>query len=254
MSRAPGASARKRERLRKPGIRGKIENVKQTGPAELPAWLPSGRHDIPRDVVIRSQRARVLRAMAESTAERGYAATTVAQVIDRAGVSRATFYELFADKEDCLLAAIREVVGRATTTVAEARSRSDEDLGSLGAGIRALLELFSAEPAFARLTVLECRSSTPRALELYLSTVRATVSLLAQGEFASGGPVPPDVAARAAFGGVEALIRKEIENGRAENLPELLPQLVYCALVPFQGIEEALRRASFAREQSTMGG
>jgi AcrR family transcriptional regulator len=240
--------------LRKPEIRGKIKNVKQAGPAELPAWLPSGRHDIPRDVVIRSQRARVLRAMAESTAERGYGATTVAQVIDRAGVSRATFYELFSDKEECFLAAIREVVGRVTTTVAEARARPDEELGSLGSGIRALLELFAEEPAFARLVVLECRSSTPRALDLYLSTMRATVSLLGQGEHASGGPVSSSVAARAAFGGVEALIRKEIENDRAENLPELLPQLVYCALVPFRGIDEALRRAGFAREQSTMGG
>ncbi|HEY6771384.1 MAG TPA: TetR/AcrR family transcriptional regulator [Solirubrobacterales bacterium] len=204
--------------------------------------------------MIRSQRVRILRAMAEAAAERGYAGTTVAQVIEGAGVSRTTFYELFADKEDCFLAAIRDVVARATTAVAEARARPDEDLGSLGAGILALLEFFAAEPAYARLLVLESRNSTPRAVELYLSAVRATVSLIGQGEFASDVPVSSALAARAAYGGAETLISKHIENDRAESLPELLPQLVYCTLVPFRGVDEALGRASLAREKSTMGG
>ena len=71
----------------------------------VPRSLPRGRHAAAREVVLASQRGRLLEAMAQCVAEQGYAATTVAQVIARAGVSRKTFYEQFADKRACFLAA-----------------------------------------------------------------------------------------------------------------------------------------------------
>src|SRR5215475_4448379 len=67
--------------------------------------LPRGRHGLSRRAVTESQRRRILRALVEAVADRGYAETRVADVIAVAGVSRKTFYELFADKEDCFLAA-----------------------------------------------------------------------------------------------------------------------------------------------------
>ena len=74
-------------------------------PPSTPNRLPSGRHGLPRETVAASQRARMIDAMAAVVAEKGYAATTVADVVERAGVSRRTFYEQFADKEACFLAA-----------------------------------------------------------------------------------------------------------------------------------------------------
>src|SRR5919201_6795907 len=67
--------------------------------------LPRGRHRLSREEVIASQRGRMLAAMAEVVAQKGYARTTVADVLSRARVSRETFYEQFSDKEDCFLAA-----------------------------------------------------------------------------------------------------------------------------------------------------
>ena len=70
-------------------------------PDTAPARLPRGRHGLSREEVVESQRGRLLRAMADAVADKGYAETSVAEVIARAGVSRETFYEQFSSKEDC---------------------------------------------------------------------------------------------------------------------------------------------------------
>jgi AcrR family transcriptional regulator len=205
--------------------------------------------------VIRSQRTRILQAMAETTAERGYAATSVAQVIERAGVSSTTYYELFRDKEDCFLAVVREIIAQATVVVTEAYGRRGDDLDLVSDAIRSLLELFAEQPAQARLLFLECRSSTPRALDLYMSGARALLSMLGRG-WAANPPsgVSPAIAARAAFGAAEALIRNEIAQGRTERLSELLPEIVYCAVVPFRGLDEAIARSKLAGDRARVGG
>jgi Bacterial regulatory proteins, tetR family len=74
--------------------------------------LPSGRHTLPRERVVRSQRDRLLDAMAEICASDGYGAATVAAIVARAGVSRKTFSEQFTDREACLLAAYDAILAR----------------------------------------------------------------------------------------------------------------------------------------------
>jgi AcrR family transcriptional regulator len=206
--------------------------------------LPAGRqrHELPRDAVVASQRNRLLQAMAECVAERGYAATTVAQVVRRAGVSSATFYELFHDKEACFLALMREIIAQATVVVTEAYGRDRPPLELLRDGLGALLELLRSEPAWAKVLFLSSRSSTPRALDLYMSGVRAVASILGTGQ---GTPrdsrLDPWSVARIVLGGCETIIRREISAGRTEQLPEILPQLMYCALVPIAGQDVAVR-------------
>src|SRR5947208_16592512 len=91
--------------MAKTGIPGS-DGRKRPSPRDVtPRSLPRGRHAAARDVVLASQRGRLLEAMAQCVAEQSYAATTVAQVIARAGVSRKTFYEHFPDKRACFLAA-----------------------------------------------------------------------------------------------------------------------------------------------------
>src|SRR5687768_18574853 len=72
---------------------------------DIPRRLPRGTHGLDRDVVEASQRTRLLEAVGRAVAERGYAAATIDDVVRRAGVSKKTFYEHFADKQDCFLAA-----------------------------------------------------------------------------------------------------------------------------------------------------
>src|SRR5438874_4109885 len=67
--------------------------------------LPRGHHRLSRDEVGAAQRTRLLLAVVEVVAERGYAGATVGDVLRRARISRQTFYENFSNKEDCFLAA-----------------------------------------------------------------------------------------------------------------------------------------------------
>src|SRR5215470_2187618 len=82
--------------------------------------LPRGRHRLSREAVMSSQRTRALQAMTQAVADRGYADTRVVDIIQRAGLSRKTFYELFEDKEACFLAAYDLVFGRLYAKTQEA--------------------------------------------------------------------------------------------------------------------------------------
>src|SRR5919197_4804648 len=117
------------------------------GELAVPAGpLPAGRHSLTRDVVLASQRGRLLEAMAQAVAQHGYGATTVAHVVALAGVSRKTFYEHFRDKEDCFLAlydtGIAYLLGRIAETVGDEMPGADSR-ARLAAGLRAFLAVLA---------------------------------------------------------------------------------------------------------------
>ncbi|MRH86239.1 TetR family transcriptional regulator [Nocardia sp. SYP-A9097] len=129
--------------------------------------LPRGRHGLPRETVIAAQRDRILLAMAEAMAESGYVGTPVAAVIKRAGVSRETFYEQFRSKEDCFEAAYERAVelmlaGILAVTGAEfdGETQSERIERVLGAYLDAL----AAEPAYARVFLVEVYAVGPEAI------------------------------------------------------------------------------------------
>jgi AcrR family transcriptional regulator len=131
--------------------------------------LPRGRHKLPRKEVVRSQRERLLTAMAEAMAEKGYAETSVADVLRRARVSRETFYEQFASKQDCFIAAyemaavmiLRHMEGASRPSGAPSGSPVERFDRALGAYLDAL----ASEPAFARLFLVEVYAAGELALE-----------------------------------------------------------------------------------------
>src|SRR5689334_20039095 len=112
--------------------------------------LPRGPHRLTRETVVESQRGRMLDAMAQAVAEKGYPATTVADVIAHAGVSRKTFYEHFRDKEDCFLAAYDTGVELLLGELRAAGDDTQDPLERARARTRAYLETLASEPAFAR--------------------------------------------------------------------------------------------------------
>src|SRR4051812_13310919 len=126
--------------------------------APVPRSLPRGRHAAAREIVLASQRGRLLEAMAQCVAEQGYAATTVALVIARAGVSRKTFYEHFPDKQACFLAAWEVGTDILLEQVLAAGAEADGWRARLRAGADAFLEILAAEPAFARSFMIEVLS------------------------------------------------------------------------------------------------
>jgi AcrR family transcriptional regulator len=123
--------------------------------------------------VASSQRARLLAAMATVVARKGYAATTVADVVSAAGVSRSTFYELFTSKEACFLDAYREGVDELLGAVREAVHEAEDDWrAQLRAGIRAYLAQLAREDSFARIYIDEIHAAGSNALAARAEALR----------------------------------------------------------------------------------
>ena len=191
-------------------------------------------------------RDRILEAMAVCCAELGYLETTIEVVIERAGVDRGSFDSHFSGKEDCALAALNGIISETLTTVSMAADGSSE-LERRTSQIKAVLELMQARPAFARLGFLQARQgASRRAHDGYESAARVLALMMERAQGA--GLRPPAGAARAALGGGEAVIRRELVAGRDQQLQRLLPDFVYAALVPFVGQREALRQSRVAAE------
>ena len=205
--------------------------------------LPSGRHGLSRDEVVQSQRDRMIEAMISAVAEKGFSETTVADIISRAGVSRATFYEQFADKEDCFIAAYADVMGRMLAFVAEGfAAEGDRDwVDSVRGGARSLLTYLAQNPVAVRVGIVEGFGAGSRARDRYQEAVGSFFPFLDAGrELIDDGDRVPGEAARVVVGGISALIFNEASAGRAENLPNLLPEMVYLAVVPYVGHEGAM--------------
>jgi AcrR family transcriptional regulator len=218
--------------------------------ADLPEREPQEIGSHRRDIVAPSERDRLIEAMALTCAERGYAATSVEEVITRAGVSRRGFEENFADKADCGVAAVNQILADITAAASIAYSPEYSEWEKILRGVRALLELMAARPSFAGLDLIEARQGMgPEGYELYTAGIRVLAAMLDRLQTnALAGIARPPSAIRGAIGGAEALIRRELLAGRPELLPELLPDIIYGMLAPYLDQQEALRYATLARE------
>jgi len=183
--------------------------------------LPRGRHGLTRDEVLASQRRRMLAAIAEAVSHKGFAGVSVADVIARAGVSRETFYEQFANKEDCFLQAldagadrVLKVLGAALAEPADTRA---ERLGNV---LDAYLHALAAEPAFAKAFLIDAYGAGPRAtarrIELQQRFVDVVAGILGTRSFAC----------EAVVAAVSSLATARVGTGRAGELPELREPLV----------------------------
>ncbi|MCO5314690.1 MAG: TetR/AcrR family transcriptional regulator [Solirubrobacterales bacterium] len=207
--------------------------------------LPSGRHNLPREFVINSQRDRLLDSMAEACSEKRYAEVSVADVVARARVSRSTFYEIFPDKEACFLAAYDAILGRFVSEVI--RACSDRGLTwteQVEIGIETSLNFLAAEPAFARMCIVDMFSAGQSALDRYLSALRLISGFIDTGRQRMPGneDVPPSVAGMV-VGGAAVVIRGEIVDERTELLPAVGPDLLYGILAHYVDQDEALAQA-----------
>jgi AcrR family transcriptional regulator len=172
--------------------------------------LPPGPRGIPPDVVARNQRERLIAAMADVCAEKGYASTPVAEVARRAGVSSVTFYKQFADKRDCMLAAHRQLLGRLLEAIDNV-DESDEAAGGSRAALRMALGLLAADPPSARLLAVEILAAGPEGAKRHDAMVEAFAKRLGVDWVRAAG--------------VLALIGKVVMAGEAERLPQLEEEL-----------------------------
>ncbi|MEU7139478.1 TetR/AcrR family transcriptional regulator [Nocardia sp. NPDC046473] len=121
--------------------------------------LPRGRHGLPREQVVASQRERILIAMAEAMVENGYVGTSVAAILKRAGVSRETFYEQFRSKEACFEAAyeraVQNLLGRIEDVSGDPTEPEPDGMARMDRIFAAYLQHLVDDPASARLFLVE---------------------------------------------------------------------------------------------------
>jgi AcrR family transcriptional regulator len=188
----------------------------------IPRRLPRGTHGLDRDVVEASQRTRLLEAVGRAVAERGYAAATIDDVVRRAGVSKKTFYEHFADKEDCFLAAYEAASEELLERVREAHAIHDDWLERTRAGVRAYLRWLAAEPALARVFLIEVAAAGPRALECREALRDRYAELIRERR---PSDLPFEIL-HAVVAAVDDVVVRHIRERGAERLPELEPILM----------------------------
>lgn len=202
--------------------------------------FPAGVRTLPPDLIKAIQRARLLAAMTDAVSETGYNALTVQHVLTRAGISRPTFYEQFEDKEDCFLAAF---------DAAAAHLRSEVEASVAGAGpgwrdrlrsgIAGLLRFIDTEPEAARTVIVEARASTPAGLrrrDELLDRFAACIDALVREDL---DEAPSAIAAAGVVGGIESVLYTRLRRDETEKLDELLPSLMYFAVLSYAGREAA---------------
>jgi AcrR family transcriptional regulator len=187
--------------------------------------LPAGAHGIPADVVARNQRERLVAAVAEACAERGYAETSVADLARRAGVSTATFYKLFPGKRECALEAHRELLERLLEEVDRACVEAGEGAGRLRAGIGTALELLAADPPTARLLTVEVMALGPEGSERNDAAIGSFASRLRAALGTGADPARPH-GDWAMVASASMLVGRRVMAGEAATLDELVDELV----------------------------
>jgi AcrR family transcriptional regulator len=190
--------------------------------------------------VIYNQRERILDAVANLSAERGYAALTVEGVAERAAVSLQAFYEHFTGKEDAFLLAYETGHAKSLATVERAFAAQPDWPQGVRAGIAALFGFLAAEPAFAKLALVDSLTATRRTAALATAGVATYAELLTPGLVqARDLALPPAVTIEALAGGLSEMCLTYALLDRVADLPELLPRATYFALAPFVGPEQA---------------
>ncbi len=206
--------------------------------ADSESRFPSGPRRLPGDLVRAIQRERLLVGMLRAASELGYRSTNVQDVIERAGVSRPTFYEHFSNKDDCFLAAFDTSAARLRERIADAADEGGNVWRDrLRCGFAALLAFVACEPEAARMVIVEARAACPDAalrrvalLDHFASCIDGKVR-----ELLPAGDTHSAVTASGVVGGVESLLYARLNKGEIDDLPALLPSLMYFAVLPYEG-------------------
>jgi AcrR family transcriptional regulator len=195
------------------------------------------RPELPREFVASHKRRRMMDAIAELTAEQGYEATKIADIVRRAAVARKTLYDNFDGKEDLFLSAVDATMGEMRVAVEEGCERSESPEGQVIGGLEGLLEYISQHPAATRMCMVESISATRSSARLYDAGMRDFVDRLRNS--ALDGSDLPETIEESLVGGVAWILQQQIRRGEAERVGDLLPELSQFVLSPYLGVGNA---------------
>jgi len=191
----------------------------------------------------------MLTAMVQEVSERGAANVSVAHVVGRSGVSRRTFYEIFADRDDCFLAAFDEALEHASAVVVPAYGTGAAWLARVRAGLAALLGFLDGDRAAARLLIVESLAAGPKALQRRQEVIAVLVSVVERGRTEGKANLdPPALTAEAIVGGLLSVIHGRLAGSDSEasgtgvrgdatdgSLFELVGPLIGMIVLPYLG-------------------
>jgi len=204
--------------------------------------LPRGPHNLSREQVEESQRARLLMAMVDAVASKGYANTSVADVLARSGVSRATFYEQFKDKEDCFRAAYETAAGQIATMMTNglmallasgSQTGRRDPMEMLDRLLAVYLNTLSSQPGLARTFLIEVYAAGPKAVEQRRASMERFIDIAVQALKDQPGPFGAGPDQRFAIGmlvnAISSLVTNLVGTGEYQRLPELRAPLMKLA-------------------------
>ncbi len=183
--------------------------------------LPSGRHDLSRQFVVKNQRERIVDATASIVAEKGLAALTIPEIARRANVSHQTFYEMYPTKHDAFLGAQKIGLHQALLVTVQAYDAHKDDWPkAIAAGLRALLDYLASEPAHSHLNLVDTFAASPDAIEIRDTRLRAFAAYLQPGYHHAPKDHPvPGIAPEAIAGGIWQVLNHYIEDERTSEPP-----------------------------------
>jgi AcrR family transcriptional regulator len=192
--------------------------------------IPAGRHTLPPERVAELQKERLMRAMADCTAQQGYQSTTIADVVKVAQTSRSAFYEHFADKEECFLEAYGQMTRAFIGASLEAAAQKADWQDKLDAGIATYFRWMAERPEVAASTIVEVHKVGPRGLEARYRALRdwmRTIEGVAVLAHRAGADIPEldEVACAAIIVTAEAYVHDYARRGVVERVEEVTPRV-----------------------------
>ena len=197
----------------------------------------------------------MLQATSELVAVRGYQQTTIELIANSASVSLKTFYEQFATKEECLLAAFDNDLEAAAEVFDELLDPEAPWPERIASGLEIFIELVIAEPARAKLCLVASQSAGAGAFARYQAALERVALQFREGrELNPMAGRMPDGLEIAVAGGIAWLVHQRLTKGEGERLRELLPEMIQLTLTPYAGEEQARRtaRATLDRKSAVL--
>ncbi|HXC23475.1 MAG TPA: TetR family transcriptional regulator [Solirubrobacteraceae bacterium] len=201
--------------------------------------------ELGRERVAEIQRARLLAAMIDVCAERGVTDVTVAHVVERAGVSRRTFYEIYTDREECFLEAIDEGIARASRYVLDGYDETARWVDRMRGALTALLAFLDRERATGRLLIVESLAAGDSALSRRRAAIERMIAFVdeATAEIKTGKQTPL-LTAEGVVGGVLSILHSRLLVDTPDSFLEFTGPLACMIVLPYLGAAAARRELS----------
>jgi AcrR family transcriptional regulator len=200
------------------------------------------------DLANSPKREKILIGMLEEVGSKGYDVTSVRTILDRTGLYRQAFYDNFADKDSCYLAALDAGVARIAALARAAAASEETWRRKLRAALGAVLDFLDAEPEIGRALIVEVHAAGPEALARRAAAMKEVTDFidLARQEV-KGSESPPAIAPEGIVAGIHAVVHSRLSTGANGGFRQLLPEFMYFAVLPYFGAETASAEMQAAR-------